>query len=71
MATQPCSSEYEVSVPYFDLKDQYSDLRDEILSALDRVCRNSSFVLGEEVEQFEKAFAAYCETRHCAFAGAG
>src|SRR3982074_1381043 len=65
MATQPFSTECEMSVPYFDLKDQYSDLRDEILAALDRVCRNSSFVLGEEVEQFEKAFAAYCETRHC------
>jgi dTDP-4-amino-4,6-dideoxygalactose transaminase len=71
MATQPCSSGYEVSVPYFDLKDQYSDLRDEILAALDRVCRNSSFVLGEEVEEFEKAFAAYCETRHCVAVNSG
>ena len=71
MAMRPCSSGYGATVPYFDLKNQYSDLRDEILPALDRVCRNSSFVLGEEVEQFEQAFAAYCETRHCIAVNSG
>jgi len=33
-------------VPYFDLKAEYASLRDEILPALDRVCRNASFILG-------------------------
>lgn len=54
-----------MNVPYFDLKMQYAGLRDEILAALDRVCRNASFILGEEVAQFEKEFAAYCETKYC------
>lgn len=52
-------------VPYFDLKAQYAGMREEILAALDRVCRNASFILGEEVAQFEKEFAAYCETKYC------
>jgi dTDP-4-amino-4,6-dideoxygalactose transaminase len=52
-------------VPYFDLKAEYASLRDEVLTALDRVCRNASFILGEEVEAFEKQFAALCETKHC------
>ena len=43
-----------MNVPYFDLKAQYAALRDEILAALDRVCQNASFILGEEVVQFEK-----------------
>ena len=54
-----------VTVPYFDLKAQYGLLRDEIREALDRVCMNASFILGEEVERFEQAFAKYCEVKHC------
>jgi dTDP-4-amino-4,6-dideoxygalactose transaminase len=52
-------------VPYFDLKAQYVGLRDEIMAALDRVCRSASFILGPEVAAFEEEFAAYCETKHC------
>ena len=52
-------------VPYFDLKKQFAGLREEIREALDRVCRNASFILGEEVSEFEKEFAAYCEVKYC------
>ena len=58
-------------VPYFDLKAEYASLRDEVLAALDRVCRNASFILGEEVEAFEKQFAALCETKHCVALNSG
>ncbi|HEV2618177.1 MAG TPA: DegT/DnrJ/EryC1/StrS family aminotransferase [Candidatus Acidoferrales bacterium] len=54
-----------MKVPYFDLKAQYAGLRDEILQALDRVCQNASFSLGEEVAAFEREFAQYCEAKHC------
>src|SRR5580692_7976139 len=54
-----------MKVPLLDLKSEYAELRDEILPALDRVCRNSSFVLGEEVEAFEREFADFCGTKHC------
>ena len=54
-----------MNVPYFDLKAQYAELREEIRAALDRVCQSASFILGQEVAQFEKEFAAYCETKHC------
>ena len=52
-------------IPYFDLKAQYEGLREEIAAALDRVCRNASFILGEEVAKFEEEFAAFCEAKHC------
>src|SRR5215467_2547972 len=52
-------------VPYFDLKEQYAELRDEIREALDRVCQNAAFILGEEVERFESTFAEYCGVKHC------
>ncbi|HUI06851.1 MAG TPA: DegT/DnrJ/EryC1/StrS family aminotransferase [Verrucomicrobiae bacterium] len=60
-----------MNVPYFDLKAQYGELREEILAALDRVCRNASFILGDEVVQFEKEFAAYCETKYCVALNSG
>ena len=49
-----------MKVSLLDLKAEYSELREEILAALDRVCQRSSFILGEEVEAFEQEFAAYC-----------
>src|SRR2546426_10743672 len=54
-----------MEVPYFDLKAQYASLREDILAALDRVCRTASFVLGEDVARFEEEFAAYCGVKHC------
>lgn len=58
-------------VPILDLKSEYAELRDEILAALDRVCQKSAFVLGEEVEAFEREFADFCGTRHCVALSSG
>ena len=60
-----------MKVPYYDLKAQYAALREEILDALDRVCRNTAFCLGSEVAAFEREFAAYCETKHCVAVNSG
>jgi len=54
-----------MNVPYFDLKMQYASIREEILEALDRVCSNTSFILGEEVVKFEQEFASYCNAKYC------
>jgi len=54
-----------MKVPVLDLQAEYVQLRDEILPALDRVCQSASFVLGQEVEAFEREFADFCGTRHC------
>jgi dTDP-4-amino-4,6-dideoxygalactose transaminase len=60
-----------MKVPLLDLKSEYLGLRDEILPALDRVCEKSAFVLGEEVELFEREFADYCGTKHCVALSSG
>lgn len=60
-----------MKVPYFDLKTQYAELRDEIREALDRVCQNTSFILGEEVEKFERSFAEFCGVKHCVALNSG
>lgn len=60
-----------MQVPFFELVTQYRDLREEILESLDRTCRGASFVLGEEVEQFEREFAEYCGAAHCVGVNSG
>ncbi|MGA2511601.1 MAG: DegT/DnrJ/EryC1/StrS family aminotransferase, partial [Candidatus Acidiferrales bacterium] len=60
-----------MKVPVLDLKSEYAELRDEILAALDRVCQSSAFVLGEEVEAFEREFADFCGTKHCVALASG
>jgi dTDP-4-amino-4,6-dideoxygalactose transaminase len=58
-------------VPYSDLKSQYAALRDDILAALDRVGSKAAFILGEEVQAFEREFAAYCGVKHCVAVNSG
>src|ERR1700723_446419 len=60
-----------MKVPLLDLKSEYTELRDEVLAALDRVCQTSAFVQGEEVEAFEKEFAEFCGTKHCVALSSG
>ena len=52
-------------VPYGNLKAQYASLREEILAALDGVGSKAAFILGEEVQEFEREFADYCGAKHC------
>ena len=58
-------------VPYADLKAQYAALREEVLAAIDRVGKNAAFILGEEVLEFEREFAAYCGVKHCVAVNSG
>ncbi|HKP35550.1 MAG TPA: DegT/DnrJ/EryC1/StrS family aminotransferase [Pyrinomonadaceae bacterium] len=52
-------------VPFVDLAAQYQSIRNEIDSAIARVIENTSFILGPEVEAFERAFAEYVSARFC------
>lgn len=51
-------------VPLLDLTRQYESLREEIRQAMDRVCDSQRFILGAEVEEFEREAAAALETAH-------
>ncbi len=52
-----------VEVPYVDLAIRDAALRARMLEAADRVLRTGQFILGAEVEAFEREFAAYCGAR--------
>lgn len=58
-------------IPLVGLYDQYQTIKPEINAAIESVIRNSSFVGGQEVRNFEAEFAAYCETKACVGVGNG
>ncbi len=50
-------------VPFIDLVEQYEAMADEVREAVDRIFSTQSFVLGDEVADFEKDVAKYCDSR--------
>lgn len=54
-----------MKVKFVDLSAQHKTLEAEINEVFNRVLTNCSFVLGPEVEKFEKVFASYCQAAHC------
>ena len=58
-------------VPFLDLKAPHRELYPELDAAYDRVLNSGWFILGKEVEAFEREFAAYCEADHCIGVGNG
>jgi dTDP-4-amino-4,6-dideoxygalactose transaminase len=54
-----------------DLRPEYEAIRPEIEAAVARVLQRGWFVLGPEVEAFEREFAAYCGAQHCVGVGSG
>ena len=51
-------------VPLLDLVRQYEPLREEIREVIDRVCDSQRFILGAEVDNFERESAAALESLH-------
>ncbi len=51
-------------VPYIDLAAQHRAIKADLLAAVGRVLDHGGFILGAEVEAFERRFADYCGTKH-------
>jgi dTDP-4-amino-4,6-dideoxygalactose transaminase len=47
-----------------DFSRQFAGIRDEVLAAVEKVFTSQRFILGPEVESFEKAASAACKVRH-------
>ncbi|WP_077616673.1 DegT/DnrJ/EryC1/StrS family aminotransferase [Caenibacillus caldisaponilyticus] len=60
-----------MKVPFLDLKKINERFREAIDAAMDRVLESGCYVLGDEVESFEREFAAYCGVEHCVAVGNG
>lgn len=58
-------------VPFLNLKPAYEELEGELDVAYRRVMESGSYVLGPELEAFEREFAEYCGARYCLGVGNG
>jgi dTDP-4-amino-4,6-dideoxygalactose transaminase len=49
-------------IPYVNVVGQHAAIKAELHDALDRVLNHGHFILGEEVEEFERLFAELCQS---------
>ncbi len=67
----PGSADTNPLVPFVDLKAQYQTIKSEIEAAISRVVESGRYILGPEVENFEKDFAEYVGARFCVGVNSG
>jgi dTDP-4-amino-4,6-dideoxygalactose transaminase len=60
-----------MNVPLLDLGPQHEKLTGEFRSAFEKVLASGKFILGPEVELFEKEIAAACQSRHAISCASG
>jgi dTDP-4-amino-4,6-dideoxygalactose transaminase len=60
-----------MEIQFVDLQTQYQSIKDEIDLAISDVISRSAFIGGRFVESFEKAFASFCNVKHCIGVGNG
>jgi dTDP-4-amino-4,6-dideoxygalactose transaminase len=58
-------------VPMLDLKEQYRALAEPIQTAIDAVLKSQRFILGSQVEGFEKTIRAYCDAPYAVGVSSG
>ena len=59
------------TVPFVDLARMHAPIAGELQAAFERLLGSGAFTLGEEVEGFEREFAAYCGVDHCVGVASG
>jgi dTDP-4-amino-4,6-dideoxygalactose transaminase len=59
------------AVPFLDLGPAHAPLKASLLEEIGEIVESGAFVNGPHVAAFERAFAAYCETRYCVGVASG
>jgi dTDP-4-amino-4,6-dideoxygalactose transaminase len=60
-----------MAIPLLDLKQQYAAIRDEALRVTAEIYESQLFILGKRVDEFEREFASYCQTRYAVGVSSG
>ena len=76
ITTEPISvssklSKNEAQIPFLSLLAAYQELKKEIDEAVARVLDSGFYLLGKELDAFEKEFAEYLGVKHCVGVGNG
>ena len=60
-----------MKIPFVSFKPMERELNKELREAFDRVFERSWYIEGKEDEEFEIAFAQYCDSKYCVGVGNG
>ncbi|HTC61990.1 MAG TPA: DegT/DnrJ/EryC1/StrS family aminotransferase [Candidatus Saccharimonadales bacterium] len=69
--TSTVASKARVNISFFDLQAQFAKIRIEILQAVETVLESQHFILGQQVELFEKEAAAFIRVPHAVGCASG
>ena len=58
-------------IPFLDLVTPHKELEQELTAVFQQVIRTAGFVGGPMVENFEKDFATYCDSKYCVGVASG
>src|SRR5215471_9233672 len=61
----------QIKLEYLDLKAQYATIQSEVTAAIARVMESQHFILGHEVEQFEREVGAKLSADYCVSCASG
>ncbi len=50
---------------FVDLKAQYNSIKNEIDAAIQEVLGSTTFILGDQLKNFEREFAGFCNAKYC------
>jgi len=54
----------KIMIPLVDLKREYAEIGDEITSIIQRTLENGWFILGQQLNEFEREFSHYIGAKH-------
>ncbi len=60
-----------MAIPLLDLKLQYASIKDEALRVTAEIYESQMFILGKRVDDFERDFATYCQTKYAIAVSSG
>src|SRR5208283_2975916 len=59
------------SVPFLDLVSPHLEMEEELVSVFRTALHTAAFIGGRAVQDFESAFAEFCDVNHCMGVGSG
>ena len=58
-------------IPFLDLITPHQELKEQLLAVFEATLDTGGFIGGQVVEDFERDFATFCDSRHCVGLGSG
>jgi len=59
------------NIPFMNMEFMHKPIKSEVMSAIERVYDSNWFIMGKELEDFEKEMAEFCNTKYCIGVGNG